>query len=206
MSVLAIVQARLSSKRFPGKSLADFNGEPLVRHVVRRVRQITSVDHVVLGVPKGQVGKLLFAARVIGPDVPENDVLARFVVIANELPEHDTIVRVTGDCPLLQPDVCDRLIAEWRASGCEYGWTDTHTGIWPDGLDVEVFTRDLLMQAHMQATDPHDREHVTPIMRRMRQVFSLPADSAFNDWPKVSIDTPEDLERVSEFSRILDVA
>ncbi len=207
MSVLCIIQARLGSKRFPRKSLAMLGEAPLVRHVVYRARQIKAVDDLVLAVPKGEVCMMFgLASKVMGPDVPENDVLARFAVVAAEYPEADTIVRVTGDCPMLQPDLCDRLISEWRQSGCEYGWIRTDDGTYADGLDAEVFTRDLLTQAHMQATDAHDREHCTPIMRRMRETFSLPADSAYADWPKLSIDEPSDLERVQQWSLARDGA
>jgi spore coat polysaccharide biosynthesis protein SpsF (cytidylyltransferase family) len=213
--VLAIIQARYSSTRFPGKSLAGLNGKPVIQHVRERAMKIRGVDLVLPAVPVTETELVRwFMHQPLGwvclSRAPVNDVLSRFVDAVSFCEEDgpfvDTVVRITGDCPLLQPDLCDRLITEWRASGCEYGWIRTDDGTYPDGLDCEVFTRDLLMQAHMQATDSHDKEHVTPIMRRMREVFSLPADPRFNDWPKVSIDTPEDLERVSEFSRILDVA
>lgn len=207
MSTLAVIQCRLGSTRFPNKALADLNGVKLIQHVVGLARQIAGVDQVVLAVPQGQVAALLFASHVVGPPVDEPDVLGRFAwIVEHEYPDADTIVRITGDCPLLQPDLCARLITEWRASRCEYGWIRTDDGTYADGLDCEIFTRDLLMQAHMQATDAYDREHVSSIMRRMRPVFSLPADPAYADWPKCSIDTEEDLERVREFSRRINVA
>jgi spore coat polysaccharide biosynthesis protein SpsF (cytidylyltransferase family) len=199
MNILAIIQCRLGSQRFPNKALAHMaDDRPIITHVLERARRIAHVDDVVIATPKG--ADLRAYGPVIMPDVDERDVLGRFASVAAIYPAN-VYVRITADCPLLQPDVCGRLITEWRKSSCDYGWLDTHTGIWPDGLDCEVFTRDLLMQAHMQATEAYDREHVTSIMRRMRTPFSLPADSAYNDWPKVSIDTPEDLERVREFSR-----
>jgi spore coat polysaccharide biosynthesis protein SpsF (cytidylyltransferase family) len=202
--VLAIIQARYSSTRFPGKALADLSGKPVIQHVIERAKKIHGVDDVAVAVPAEEMDELSWISwrwTTYAVQVPISDVLGRFASVAAARPEAEAIVRITSDCPLLQQDVCSLLIAGWRASGCEYGWLDTHTGIWPDGLDCEVFTRDLLMQAHMQATEAYDREHVTSIMRRMRTPFSLPADSAYNDWPKVSIDTPEDLERVREFSR-----
>jgi spore coat polysaccharide biosynthesis protein SpsF len=204
--ILAVIQARLGSARFPRKVLAEMpDGRLLIQHVVERVRKIKAVDDVVLAVPSGQVVELGYCANVYGPDVEESDVLGRFAAVAERWPDADTLLRVTCDCPMLQPDLCDELIKGWRESGVDYGWIDTSQGDWPDGWDCEVFTRDLLMQAHMQATDAYDREHVTPIMRRMRDVYSLPGPTGdFVEgatWPKYSIDEPSDLERVREFMR-----
>ncbi len=199
MSTIAVIQARLGSSRMPRKALAELAGKTVIEHVVERVGQIRGVDDYVLAVPNGEIRELSYCHHVWAPPVPENDVLARFATCINEFPECDTVVRVTGDCPMLEPDVCDHLIENWRGLGfCEYGWVNTHDGGWPDGLDCEIFTRELLMQAHQQATDPDDRQHVTSWMRRNATVYSLPPDLKYRDWPKVSIDTPEDLERVRE--------
>lgn len=193
--ILAVIQARLGSQRFPRKALANLNGQYVIQHVVKAVASMKNVDERVLAVPFGQAVDLAYCRNVYAPDVPEDDVLARFAATAEQWPEATEIVRVTGDCPMLQPHDCDRLIEKWRASGCEYGWIDTTTFAWPDGWDCEVFTRDLLMRAHREATDPSDREHCTPWMRRNATVYSLPPP-AWHNIPKCSIDTEEDLERV----------
>lgn len=201
MSTLAIIQARYGSTRFPGKALADLCGKPVLHHVIERARQIRGVDVVTVAIPRTDcLGPLWSCIRAVHPvysvtSRAENDVLGRFADVA-EMFDANTVVRLTADCPLLEPAVCGRLIEEWAFSGYEYGWTDTHTGVWPDGLDCEVFTRESLIDANAKATERQDREHVTPWIRRTGRVFSLPADPAFNDWPKVSIDTPEDLDRV----------
>ncbi len=195
---LAIIQARIGSHRFKNKVLADLNGKPVLAHVVERVRQIKGVDDVVLAVPRGEVAALAYCGNVVGPDVAEDDVLGRFVEVAERFSAADTCVRLTADCPLLDPEVCERLLNVYHASPwCEYAWIDTRPGTgWPDGLDAECFSRDLLMRAHAEATDPADREHVTSWMRRNAAVLSLPSELKYQDWPKVSIDTPDDLERV----------
>ncbi len=189
--VLAIIQCRMNSSRFPKKALADLNGTPVIRHVVVRAQQIAGVDAVIVATP-----------TAYGYDGDENDVLGRFVHVAMQFPEAHTFMRLTGDCPLLDPEACERLLNIYQATPwCEYAWIDTRPGTgWPDGLDCEVFSRELLMRAHAEATDPADREHVTSWMRRNAAVLSLPSEPLkYEGWPKVSIDTEADLERVREW-------
>lgn len=193
--VLAIIQARLGSNRFPRKALADLCGKPVIARVVERVNQIRGVDICVVAVPLGEADAFRCCTLVVNVAVPESDVLARFAAVARFLPQWDTIMRITGDCPLLQPDVCDRVIDLYRTSGADYAWTDTRRD-WPDGLDCEVFSRQVLLQAHANAYHPSDREHVTPWIRRSCKVAALPPDPSYRSWPKCSIDTVEDLEVV----------
>ena len=202
--VIAIIQARLGSERFPRKMLADLCGRPVIRHVVDRALQIHGVDRVIVATPSW--ADMLAIGAVLPEDerlsvfcaaVEENDVLGRFVAALESYPECDTVMRLTGDTPLLQPNVCERVLA--LEDGTEYCWTDTHSGEWPDGLDCEVFPRRLLTAAHEQATDPSHREHVTSWMREHAAVFALPPDPDYAGWLKCSIDTEEDLEVVRQF-------
>jgi spore coat polysaccharide biosynthesis protein SpsF len=208
VSVLAIIQARLGSHRFPRKALADLGGKPLLTHVVNRVCRVRGVDDVVLAVPAGDVSRLACAvaeqyrveplfdyvgARIHGPDVPEDDVLLRFVAVAAMYPQHDTILRATGDCPLFNPCEAERVLALYRSTGCDYAW-NVATG-YVDGEDCEVFSRKALLEAHWHATDAADREHVTPWIRRN---YSIATAMPLSDRRhlKTSVDTISDLERV----------
>lgn len=205
--VIAIIQCRLGSTRFPRKALAPLEGRPVIVHVVERALQIPGVDRVIVATPWSDAALIaqelpederlsVFAARV-----DDEDVLGRFVAALANYPECDTVMRLTGDCPLIDPLVCARVLAlngHFLSGG--YAWTDTHAGDWPDGLDCEVFSRYALHTADARASAA-DREHVTADMRRRYVVKSLPPDPAFTGWPKVSIDTPEDLARVEEFIR-----
>lgn len=196
MSVLAIVQCRLGSKRFPRKALADLAGRPLIAHVVERVRQTRGVNDVVVAVPHCDVADIanIGGLRVTGPDVPEGDVLARFVAVAAMYLEHDTIMRVTGDCPLWNPREAEKVLALYRSTpACEYCW-NVAPG-YTDGEDVEVFSRAALLQAHWHAQG-EDREHAgTPWIRRHYVVATLPPEPR-KLVQKTSIDTVADLERV----------
>lgn len=188
---LAIIQARLGSTRFPNKALADICGHSLIERVFDRVLEVDGVDHVVLAVPEGDGWMHAWATEV--PGVPAGDVLTRFVMVATRYPDHDTIMRVTGDCPLFDPRQAEKVLALYRSTpACEYAWNvaDGYT----DGEDCEVFSRAALLQAHWHAQG-NDREHVTPWIRRHYVVATLPPEPR-RLVRKTSIDTMADLERV----------
>lgn len=192
MSVLCVIQARLGSSRLPRKALMDIGGKPMIRHVVERVLEIPSVDDVVLAVPAGEVRELCYCSYTIAPDVPENDVLSRFAAAVQLYPEHDTILRVTGDCPLFDPDVAEAVIRLYRDAKAWYAW-NCYPG-YCDGEDVEVFSRSALIRANELAIEPGDREHVTPWIRRTYPVVTLKPTHPGRR--KTSVDTLEDLEYV----------
>jgi spore coat polysaccharide biosynthesis protein SpsF len=195
VSVLAIIQARLGSQRFPRKALKDLGGKPLVAHVVERVRQVRGVDDVVLAVPAGEVVQLAYCANMSSPGVTENDVLSRFVTVAAQYPEHDTIMRVTGDCPLFNPREAERVLALYQSiPDCAYAWNVAPGYV--DGEDCEVFSRAALLNAHWHASG-EDREHVTPWIRAHYPIATAMPLSDRRGL-KTSVDTPEDLERVRQ--------
>lgn len=199
MRTVAIVQARLGSARFPRKILADLCGTPVIQHVVERARQIPGVDDVVVAVP-GEPD-LLAVAEVL-PDTPvvmfkqvaEADVLRRYAKAAAHY-EADVIVRVTADCPLLDPVIGGEVLSMVKA-GAGYEYVSNLADGYCDGEDVEAFTRDALDWADLDAKQAWDREHVTPWLRRhVKCGVVLPSVTGK---PKTSIDTPEDLARVRQ--------
>lgn len=192
MPVLGIIQARLGSTRLPRKALMEIGGKPLIQHVVERAVRIRGVDDWVLAVPSGQVQDLCYCRHVTGPDVPEVDVLGRFVAVAQMYPHHETIVRITGDCPLLSPTIAEQVLALYRGSRAWYAWNVTPGYV--DGEDVEVFAREALMRAGREATKPMDREHVTTWIRRHYAVVTLRPDGRPSH--KTSVDTLDDFKRV----------
>ena len=191
--ILTVVQARMGSSRFPGKSMADLAGEPMVRRVCRRAADITGdISGTILAVPATD-------NRVCWPWEPicygdPTDLLARFWTCVQNHGNRSLsyIVRITGDCPLLDVGVA-RAIVETALRG---SWDIVHTTPLLDGLDVEVFTISALARAHRGATTPEDREHVTPWMRKnlAAKEFSLPELGQIH-W---SVDEPMDLEFVRE--------
>jgi spore coat polysaccharide biosynthesis protein SpsF (cytidylyltransferase family) len=200
VSVLAIVQARASSTRLPGKVLAPVGGEPMLALVLRRVMLARRVDDVLLATsdetaddPVSAVATRLGVGCYRGP---RDDVLARF---AEAIADHDgTVVRVTGDCPFVDPLVLDRLIASYEASGHTVYGSNIDPPTFPDGLDCEVFDATALRRAHAHATEPYDREHVTSFLRRHPRCFPALTLKAEQDLSRLrwTVDTIEDLEFV----------
>ena len=186
MSRLAIgIQARLGSTRFPHKVLADIYGKPMIQHVVERARQIDQTAIVAVLVPWGEEWPDLPHLPIVGfPGVAEHDVLSRYWRFA-QMTNADEVMRLTGDCPLVNPATC--LVLAGLLPGVHYGWTRGR------GFDCEVFSRCGLEQAHAHATEPYDREHVTPWMRR-ELGGTWPA--AWQGPVPLSVDTPDDIEAV----------
>jgi spore coat polysaccharide biosynthesis protein SpsF len=170
--ILALIQVRMGSTRFPGKSMAPINGVPLIEHVVHRTSAARMVDKVCV-CTTDQPDDDVLAAHVesLGVDVYRgsvDDVLARFYWAAERYPDASIIVRITADDPFKDPTLIDRAIDGFMALQEEYVVHYVELGgiTWPLGMQVEVFSREALIDAHLHASDPEHREHVTPWMRK----------------------------------------
>jgi spore coat polysaccharide biosynthesis protein SpsF len=203
VSALAVVQARMTSTRLPGKSLADVGGEPLAALVLRRLGRASSVERVVLATSEEPADDPLVAlAAEVGVGVhrgPRDDVLTR---IAGAAAGHTgPVVRITADCPLIDPGVVDNVVGLFaRTPGCAYA-SNVEPRTYPDGMDVEVIAGDALAAADAEATDPFEREHVTTAIRRDPDRF--PAAALVHEGEDLgdvrwTVDHPEDLEVVRE--------
>ena len=164
--IVAVVQARLGSVRFPAKVLAEAAGRPLLDLLVERLRQARTVDAVVLAIPTGPSDDALaaHAARlgIVCVRGGEHDLIDRYQRAAVEAGA-DVVVRITADCPLVDPDLVDRVVTALVEGG--HDWAATGRTV-PDGLDVEVCTAEVLARVHAEVTDPSDREHVVPAIKR----------------------------------------
>ena len=199
MRVVAIVQARFGSARLPGKALRPLAGRPMLDHVLERALCIPHVDQVVLATtdhdrddPLCDVASARDVLVVRRPD--ENDVIARFMLAAQGA-RADHVVRITGDCPLLDPAVSGAVVEDHLRHGGRY---TSNVGCgWPDGTDTEIFPRAALEYAHRNARGQHDRQHVTPYLRAMLACRAVPMDAPDNvAGRKWSVDTVEDFVRV----------
>lgn len=199
---VALVQARMSSSRLPGKVLKDINGKPMIAWVVERTRKAKSVDYVAV-------------ATTIDPadDAIENwcresktacyrgsmfDVLDRFYQ-AGKLYAADIIVRVTADCPVIDPQVVDETVAAFHSQDADFAanrlpppWGRT----FPIGLDTEVCRFSALAKAWKEAKEAHEREHVMPYLYDMPDRFKIYQLNTSPDYGALrwTVDTPEDLE------------
>ena len=159
--VVAIVQARLGSVRLPGKVLSPVLGKPVLAHLVERLSRADSIDEVVLAIPdtaaNNELAVLADELRIGCFRGDEDDVLLRYSEAASAA-KAKVVVRITGDCPLVAPEVVDRVIFELTNNRYDY----IHTGkSFPKGFDVEAFTVEALQRATLEAIEPYDREHVT---------------------------------------------
>ena len=200
LKIFAIVQSRLNSSRLPGKALVDLADKPLTQHVLDRVSAIKGIAGVILAIPAADAKA--FQEVIDGPvlhcdpTLAENDVLGRFASVA-QVHLADAYVRITGDTPLLAPDVADNVIEQFISERADFGSNDTLISGYPDGIDVEVFTRALLERAHRDATDPADREHVTRWMKTAQGVrITLRRSLRDYSMHKWSVDSKHDLDTV----------
>jgi spore coat polysaccharide biosynthesis protein SpsF len=208
--VVIVVQARMGSSRLPGKSLMALGDEPLLSHVLRRadlVGRDLALASVVLATSVSlKDDPLETLVRASFPDVhvsrgSERDVLSR-VRDAVRMWQGDTVVRLTGDCPLLDPAVVWEVLDLYKRerSGvsryCCYASNDTTRSGYPDGTDVEVFSRDALELAAWSVRDVGEAEHVTTWIRRHCPTAMLASVAGDCSHLKLSVDTAEDLEFV----------
>ena len=190
--VAAIIQARLTSTRLPRKVLKTINGKPILQHVVERAKMAKRVDEVVIASPHPIPGFEVFIPK--GCD--EQDVLTRYYQAAGH--HHaDLVVRITSDCPMLEPYWIDFCIDVLFWGHYDYVCNRPYC---PDGLDVEVFTRHALENAYKYATKPYDREHVTPYIRENMRMAEVSGVTAYPNI-KVSVDTQKDLNLVRRLMR-----
>jgi spore coat polysaccharide biosynthesis protein SpsF len=210
--VAAIIQGRMGSSRLPGKILRDIAGQPMLAWVVERVRMAKTVDEVVVATTSDasddpavdycvQQGYPVYRGSLY-------DVLDRFYQAA-QLYSADIVVRITADCPLIDPAVIDRTVfaliendADFSANRLPPPWKRTY----PIGLDTEVCTFEALERAWHEATAPHEREHVLPYLYEEPGRFKIQVVDAEQDFGHLrwTVDTPEDLRVVRRLVELLD--
>jgi len=171
--ILAVLQARLGSSRLPGKVLMPILGEPMLFRQIERIRRCTLLDGIVVATStSASDDPLVEACRQRGVAVArgsENDVLSRFTDVARPY-DPTAVVRLTGDCPLADPEVIDAVIALFKNGGVDYA-SNVEPATFPDGLDVEVIGWTALERAEREAVLPSHREHVTPYVRTQPEIF-----------------------------------
>jgi glutamate-1-semialdehyde 2,1-aminomutase len=167
MKIVALVQARMGSTRLPNKVMRLVEGVPLIELLLRRLSASERIDEIVLATSSDPRNEPLVAhVRGLGHSAfqgSENDVLDRFVQAARAH-EADVVVRITGDCPLVDAALVDELVGAFVAAGVDY-FSNVTPPTYPDGLDVEVCTLAALERAWRETQAPRDREHVTPYLR-----------------------------------------
>lgn len=167
MKIVALVQARMGSTRLPNKVMKTIGGVPMIELLLSRLSRAKEINQIVVATSVDERNNALVKyVRGLGyacEQGSENDVLDRFMQTARKH-QADIVVRITGDCPLVDPALVDEAIRRFKTSGADY-FSNVSPPTYPDGLDIEVYTFKALEQASQETSRPFDREHVTPYLR-----------------------------------------
>lgn len=199
--VVIIVQARMGSTRLPGKVLKPILAKPMLELQLERLQRCKQVDQIVLAIPDSAKEQALLEFAQKLPNIrlfqgSEEDVLTRYYGAAKAA-HADIVVRITSDCPLIEPALIDRCIESFLAGSFDYV-SNIHRRTYPRGLDTEVFSFAVLELAYREACAQPDREHVTPFIWRQPECFSMFDVVAEQDYSHLrwTVDSPEDFELV----------
>ncbi len=196
MTTACIVQARMGSTRLPGKMMLPLGETTVIGEVLTRCWQIPGVDIVIAALPDTRMNDMLAEEASNHAPVyrgPENDVLARYYGAAMAV-EADHIIRVTGDCPRISPEVCGAVLTMLVRNGADY-CSNVDPRTFPQGYDCEAFTIDTLQRAQDEA-EPLEREHVTTWMRRAG-IVRVNLGSPWHMDGRMVLDTIEDYRALS---------
>jgi spore coat polysaccharide biosynthesis protein SpsF (cytidylyltransferase family) len=207
--IVAIIQARIGATRLPEKILKDVSGKPMLWHVIKRLKFSQMIDDIVLAIPTSDQNDSLedFAKELKLHCFrgSETDVLSRYYGAAVKY-GGDVIVRVTADCPLIDPRVTDWVIDAHLNSGADYTTNDVEYGF-PRGLDTEALNFDTLARAYGDAKLDYEREHVTTYIYQHPDLFKLNFVEAKGKLRRpdlrLTVDTEEDLEFIREIFKQL---
>lgn len=201
MKVVAIVQARMGSTRLPDKVMRPIGGVPMIGLLLARLAKSEKIDQIVLATSTDDRNtSLVEYVQSLGYKCvrgSETDVLERYLIAARQV-HADVIVRITGDCPLIDPGLVDQAIEEYQSQGIDY-LSNAVPATYPDGLDTEVFSFSALERAYHESHEQFDREHVTPYLRRPG-LFSTGAVIHNEDLSGLrwTVDEPADLDVVNK--------
>jgi spore coat polysaccharide biosynthesis protein SpsF len=204
MKIGAIIQARMGSTRLPGKVMLELSGLTVLGHVIERVRQTEKIDTIVIATTNDicddviekealKHGALVFRGS-------EQNVLERYYLAAKEN-KFDVVVRVTSDCPLIDPHIIDSLIEIFQENNYEMvsnSGSDYLKRTIPQGLDVEVFSFALLEEAYLNADQSYQQEHVTPYIYENCQKVFFQRDHEDYSQLRLTLDTEEDFMLIKE--------
>lgn len=199
MKVVAIVQARLGSVRLPKKVLKPITGKPMIELLLKRLSKSKELSDIVVATSNrtenDELESLIETLDFKCTRGSEHDVLSRFYESAKSC-QADVVVRITGDCPLVDPELVDKCVREYIKNDIDY-FSNIDPVTYPDGLDIEVFSFECLKRAYQDASSKYDREHVTTYIRNseafMKSSIQNSTDLSEQRW---SVDEPEDLKLI----------
>lgn len=210
MRTVAIIQARMGSTRLPGKIQKNIMGKSVLQHVIERVRQASSIDEIVIATTTLKQDDIVVEEAqkccVKYFRGSEEDVLSRYYFAAEEN-KADIVVRITSDCPLIDPIVTNEIVSLFKEQAVydivTNASSDLRQRTYPRGLDTEVFSFNFLEKAYKYANKQYQREHVTPyIYENSKKIFYYKNDEDFSAY-RLTLDTEEDFVLIKEIYRHL---
>lgn len=184
VDIIAIIQARLGSTRLPGKVLLEIESQPVLQHIVNRLKKVSKINKVIVATSNLEINsKIISFCKKNNIDFfvgSEENVLDRFFNAAKVYKPND-IIRITGDCPLVDPETIEKLIDYYKLNNYDYCGVATGAGVadndkifrFPDGLDAEIFKYSVIEKAHINASKKIEIEHVTPFIWSNPELFNL---------------------------------
>jgi spore coat polysaccharide biosynthesis protein SpsF len=199
----------VTSTRLPGKVMKIVCGKPLLEHFINRLKRVKSADQIVIATTindiDNQIVDLCKKLDISYYRGSEEDVLGRYYEAAVEY-GGDIIIRITSDCPVIDPEVVDSLINFYTNNIEKYDYvSNTLKRTYPQGMDSEIISFDILKEAHLNAYDPFDREHVTPFIRSRPSRYCLhniEHSTNLSNY-RLTVDTSEDLDLVKKIFKEL---
>lgn len=195
MKIVATIEARMTSSRLPGKVLLPALEKPMLYHLVKRLKSVTSIDEIVLAITINAADDVLidFAKQqhILFYRGSEEDVMSR-VIGAADAAAADLIVEITGDCPIIDPDLVEQTIQMYLHHKAEYV-SNAHIPSYPNGMDTQVFSVESLKRSAAMTNDLLDHEHVSLYMRNHPEIFShvhLIAPPSLH-WPSLGLTLDE---------------
>ncbi len=206
MKIACTIEARMESSRLPGKVLKKVMGKPLLQLMIERLNRVPSLDEIVIATTVNEscdpIQELADELGISCFRGSEDDVLGR-VLGAAESVGADLIVETTGDCPLIDPEVIEKVIQAFLEKDVDYAANVLKPG-WPRGMDVQVFPVGVLEEVARLTNDPHDREHVSIYIYSNPDRYRLYHLAANYPELRLTVDTPEDFRVVENvFERLL---
>ena len=200
-NVIAIVQARVSSKRLPGKVLKLINKKSVLEILIRRLSKSRQISKIIVACSKKKSDfKIIQLCQKMNIDYfagSEENVLERFYKTAQKF-KAQNILRITGDCPLVDPKIVDNVIEIFHTKKLDYV-TNANPPTYPDGFDVEVFTFKALEESFKKAKNPYQKEHVTPYIYQNNKFkkFNVRCKKNFSNL-RLTLDEKKDFELISK--------
>jgi spore coat polysaccharide biosynthesis protein SpsF len=199
-----IIQARMGSSRLPGKVMMDIMGKPMLKHTIERLKRIKTPNTIIIATTYSKkddiIAKLALEEKINCFRGDEEDVLMRYYQAAKEY-KIDTVVRITADCPLIDPGLVDEVIDFYLKNQPLNYASNTIKRTYPRGFDIEIFSFSALEKAFKNATKPYQREHVTPFIYENERCLNYKSDKDYSKY-RVTVDTAEDfklIDRIFDF-------